>query len=174
MRPPPPPVRPCIKKVPTKPSQLFPGGEGRCAKKAPSRPRFRKGHWKGKCGENGETCYVASRWDLALFSSVLPGLIAFTDVDGEVEINRSYLRIETKSRKQWTGGQELAFRNWTKDCRRSLLVQFVGDAKTETITDMRVCRKGVWGPWEETTTEQALERIRKWAEAALKRVHRGD
>ncbi len=127
------------------------------------------------CDANG--CFNAlMRPKIELFSEVLPGLNAFTDVDAMTHINGRFLLIEWKSRKseppRW-GGQGKALRELTKFAPLTVIV-VVGDAKTMDVRFWGKLCQGEWSGWDQIDLFRLREAIRKWGVEADQTVRKRD
>ena len=117
-----------------------------------------------RCAEHG--CYNEKlRPKIEIFAGCLPGKIAFTDIDGAVEINGFVLFLEFKSGMptELGTGQRIFFENLTRLSRRIIVVLVAGDAESMEISHIRVARHGAFGPWEQADIDELKLRIRGWA-----------
>ena len=107
------------------------------------------------------------------FNDCLPGKIAFTDLDGIVEINGSVLVVEWKSTTVLPIGQQLlierlALNNYITTCH------VVGDAQEMSVSLYRFCcpdkKLGLrWSEWVEADIGDLRKAIRRWANKANSR-----
>jgi len=101
---------------------------------------------------------------IELFSEVLPGLNAFTDVDGLTMIGGRFLLVEWKSRysepPKW-GGQGRALRELTKVAPVTVIM-VVGDAETMDVRGWGKLVDGEWSGWTQIDLFRLREAIKEW------------
>lgn len=116
---------------------------------------------------------VCKRPKIDLFADCLPGRIAFSDVDGIVEINGNLLLMEWKEHQALSTGQRILFERLTRLCPASVLV-VEGDAEFMTVSSVRVAWAGEITPPEQADLDDVRALIRCWAQWARTRpvVHR--
>jgi len=113
------------------------------------------------CAERG--CFnIKKRPKIELFADCLPRRIAFTDVDGLVEINGNLLFLEWKEHIDVGQGQRILFAKLT---RHSPAVVFVieGDAETMQVRKMATVMYGKMSPFVPMDLEGLRKRICDWA-----------
>jgi hypothetical protein len=101
-----------------------------------------------------------------VFADALPGRIAFSDVDGIVEISGAFLLLE------WKGvpgnlptGQHLLFSRLSKLPRSAVFV-IAGCAESMTPEQRRIYWEGNPGPWVDTSLDEMNALIANWVEQA--------
>lgn len=96
----------------------------------------------------------------------LPGKIAFSDVDGVVEINGYGLFLEWKS---FEGnipiGQRIMYERFTKTGQFTAFV-INGDAETMIVESMAIYWKGRFKGWQEADLDALKEHIKRWSQWA--------
>ncbi len=105
------------------------------------------------------------------FAECLPGRIAFSDVDAIVEVNDHFLWLEWKSYEgPLPTGQRIMFERMThgEEGRFSVLV-IVGNAETMQVEASAWVLHGKVGARQPSDLEDVKERIRRWAQWALRR-----
>ena len=112
------------------------------------------------CKKQG--CFnVHKRPKIELFADCLPGRIAFSDVDGVVEICGNLLALEWKEHRRVPRGQHLLFTRWTAN-GPATVIMIIGDARTMTVEEIAFVHKGVIGPWQDADFEGVRQYIRDW------------
>lgn len=121
---------------------------------------------KWKCAEDG--CFNdLKRPALGLLDSSLPGSVGFTDVDGMVELNGSFLMLEFKGPGvPLPTGQQIMFRRLTRGGRRNCVFVVEGDAHRMDFTVIKAFRGGADGPWEKCTLGGLRRMVSEWAAEA--------
>ncbi len=95
----------------------------------------------------------------------LPDKIAFTDVDGLVEVNSNFLFIEWKSHRDIGTGQRILFERLTWSCPATVFI-VEGDAETMAIESMAIAWKGTIGEHTVSDIDMLRNKIREWVEWA--------
>jgi len=105
------------------------------------------------------------RMKFGIFYDALPGKISCTDVDATVEVNGSFLFLESKSGepRPLPTGQRLYFERLTALSQRITAVILCGDCENMEFHALLVVHNGRIGDWQPTTTEILQQRIRRWA-----------
>lgn len=112
------------------------------------------------CEKQG--CFnLEKRPKIEVFADCLPGKIAFTDVDGIVEVNSNFLFLEWKDHQELGTGQRVLFERLTDCCPATVFV-VEGNAKTMEIESVAVVWSGKVRPREIANLDGLRERIRKW------------
>jgi hypothetical protein len=97
------------------------------------------------------------------FARCLPGRIAFSDVDGIVEINGRFLMLEWKSRTpSLPAGQRIMYSRMTTNPLFRVLV-IHGDAETMEVTRYGEYAAGQFGGWTDGDLESLKAYVRCWA-----------
>jgi hypothetical protein len=114
------------------------------------------------CLERG--CFnYKQRPKIERFCGAFPGRIAFSDVDGIVELHGRGLMLEWKStRMAIPTGQRLMYERLTAD---GLLTVFVlaGDARTMAVQAMAFFHNGRFHDWCRCDFDTAFARMHRWA-----------
>jgi len=108
---------------------------------------------------------VHKRPKIEVFAECLPGRIAFSDVDGIVEINGNLLVLEWKNRPHIPTGQRLLYERWTANGPTAVIL-VVGDARDMTVEEIAYVSGGEIAPWRDMDLAGLKEVIRDWAEWA--------
>jgi len=117
------------------------------------------------CAKQG--CFnVHKRPKIELFADCLPGRIAFSDVDGIVEIGGNLLALEWKAHRHVPRGQHLLFTRWTKHGPVTVIL-IIGDAQFMTVDEVAFVHRGVIEPWRDMDIETLRQIIRDWSAWAL-------
>jgi len=109
---------------------------------------------------------IHKRPKIEMFADCLPGRIAFSDVDGIVEIKGNLLAMEWKEHKHIPRGQHLLYTRWTANGPATVIL-VVGDAKDMAVDEVAFVHKGVIGPWRDMDIEGLRQAIRDWGQWAL-------
>ncbi len=104
---------------------------------------------------------------IEIFADCLPRRIAFTDVDGIVEVCGNLLLLEWKEHRQLPTGQRLLFERLTRFCPAAVFV-VTGDAERMQVESVRLVWRGVVGPAEPMGLEGLRREIRAWSLWAAK------
>jgi hypothetical protein len=94
------------------------------------------------------------------------GKIAFTDVDGLVEIKGNLLLLEWKDHQALHAGQRILFERMTLLCPATVLI-VEGDAQQMTVSTVRTAWEGRIGPPAEADLDSLRRDIREWADWAF-------
>jgi len=117
------------------------------------------------CATRG--CFnVKKRPKIERFADCLPGRIAFTDVDGIVEINGNLLLMEWKEHRGVGVGQRILFERLTRFCPATVLI-VEGDAESMAVDSVATVWGGRIGPPQPVNLNGLCEMIRDWAGWAL-------
>jgi hypothetical protein len=114
------------------------------------------------CAESG--CFnLHKRPKIEVFAECLPGKIAFSDVDGIVEIGGRCLMLEFKAVPiPIPTGQRLMFQALSRSGLFEVLC-LAGNALTMEVTHLARFSGGEWHAWKPGTIEDAKAAIRGWA-----------
>jgi len=104
---------------------------------------------------------LEKRPKIEVFADCLPGKIAFTDVDGVVEINHNFLFLEWKDHQDIGTGQRILFERLTKCCPATVFV-IEGDAKTMEVESVAVVWCGEIRPRDLVNLDGLRDKIKKW------------
>jgi hypothetical protein len=116
--------------------------------------------------ENGTRCFNREkRPKIEVFDECFPGLIAFSDVDGIVEINARGLMLEWKSGRHIPVGQELMYKHLSAHNWIDVLV-VCGNAETMEVRSVCVFRGGRGTDWMPSSLWDVKRRVRTWAQTA--------
>jgi len=104
---------------------------------------------------------------IELFADCFPRRIAFSDVDGIVEVKGNFLALEWKEHQRLPKGQKILFERFTSLCPATVII-VEGNAETMTVDTIRVVWDGVISPPEGEPAEpcdlqQLKELIAAWA-----------
>lgn len=118
------------------------------------------------CTDKG--CYNETlRPRIEEFAVCLPGKIAFSDVDGIVEVAGKFLMLEWKAKGgAITTGQRIMFERLTALSRKITVIVVCGHPREMRIDTVQVFLGGKSGPVEPSTLEQLKARIFAWADRA--------
>jgi len=105
------------------------------------------------------------RLKFAAFHGCLPGRIAFTDVDGLVEINGNLLLLEWKDHQGLSTGQRILFERLTRFCPAAVFV-VEGNAESMAVESVSTAWEGRIDPPEPCDLAGLREMIRDWADWA--------
>jgi hypothetical protein len=120
-------------------------------------------HWD--CDRQG--CFnVHRRPKIEVFAECLPGRIAFSDVDGIVEINGNLLVLEWKNGRYVPRGQALLYSRWTANSP-TVAILVVGDAQHMTVDEVAYVAGGKIGEWQTTDLAGLKALIADWSTWAL-------
>ncbi|HYW80505.1 MAG TPA: hypothetical protein VE890_13060 [Thermoguttaceae bacterium] len=112
-------------------------------------------------------CFNAKkRPKIEQFADCLPGRIAFTDVDGLVEINGNLLLIEWKDHQSVSTGQRILFERLTRFSPAVVLI-VEGDAETMAVESIAIAYDGRIDPPAQADLDGLRKLIREWAQWAL-------
>jgi hypothetical protein len=121
-----------------------------------------------ECSSRG--CYnVKHRPKIELFAHVLPGKIAFTDVDATTEVCSNFLFLEWKSGepRDLPIGQRIYAQRLTELGKGAITYVVVcGDAETMTVSHVLTIYKGKLSQWEPCDFTSLEARIARWARKA--------
>ena len=121
------------------------------------------------CDKRG--CYnIKQRPKIQEFAECLPGVIAFTDIDGTVEVNGRFLFLEFKSGgpREIPKGQRIYYERLTRTSERIVVAIVYADAETMEISGICVIRYGIIGTFETCSIDSLKERIHKWSYHAFR------
>ena len=99
---------------------------------------------------------------IEIFADCLPGRIAFTDVDGLVEIAGNLLFLEWKEHTRIGTGQRILFERITRFCP-AVVILVEGDARDMTVESLCIAWEGQIGPWRPATIDDLRRDIKAWA-----------
>ena len=103
------------------------------------------------------------------FAECLPGRIAFSDVDGIVEINGNFLLLEWKSfLGDIPDGQRIMYEQMTQNDNFTVVI-IAGNAETMEIQSVKVVHKGCAGKWQVCTLKELKDKIRAWSTRVKRR-----
>ena len=109
---------------------------------------------------------LKKRPKIEMFADCLPGKIAFTDVDGLVEIKGNLLLLEWKDHQALHAGQRILFERMTLLCPTTVLI-VEGDAEQMTVSSIRTAWEGRIGPPVQADLDSLRRDIREWADWAF-------
>lgn len=100
---------------------------------------------------------------IEIFAECFPGNIQMSDVDGEVEINGHWLRLEWKQDgAKLPFGQEINYKRLTNKTPTVVFVVY-GDAETMVIAGFDIYWKGKFLPNCGTSIDELKARMVGWA-----------
>jgi hypothetical protein len=109
---------------------------------------------------------VKKRPKIERFADCLPGRIAFTDVDGLVEINGNLLLMEWKDHRNVCVGQRILFERLTRFCPATVLI-VKGDAESMAVDSVAVAWAGHIGPPHPIDLDGLRRMVQGWAKWAM-------
>ena len=113
------------------------------------------------CGKQG--CFnIKKRPKIEFLADCLPGRIAFTDVDGLVELKGNLLFLEWKEHGGLGIGQRILFKQLTRFCPATVLV-IEGNAEDMTVNSIRIVWNGKIGPQETRDFNDLRIMVSQWA-----------
>ncbi len=117
------------------------------------------------CEKQG--CFnVKKRPKIEQFADCLPGRIAFSDVDGIVEINGNLLLMEWKDHRHLCTGQRILFERLTRFCPATVLI-VEGDAESMAVDSVSIAWDGQIGPSKQADLNDLCKMVRDWAAWAV-------
>lgn len=119
-----------------------------------------------KCESQG--CYNETlRPRIEEFAVCLPGKIAFSDVDGIVEVAGHFLMLEWKAQGGTvTTGQRIMFNRLTALSKKVTVIVVSGHPREMIIESVQVFKNGAPGKPERCNLSQLQARIFAWAKRA--------
>lgn len=85
-----------------------------------------------------------------------------TDIDGIVELDGNFLLLEWKNGGEIPAAQRTLFRRITELSSDIIAVVLFGDTEKSTVECMQVVKNGEIGPKEACTTEEFVDKCRRW------------
>lgn len=104
---------------------------------------------------------VKARPKIQLLSELLPGKMAFSDIDGATEYKCQFLGLEWKSEPAIKGGQDIMFLNLTRT-QPWLVLAVAGDAETMRVDYIKPYWRGVKRPWVAADFLDLQNTVKKW------------
>ena len=105
---------------------------------------------------------IKKRPKIEQFADCLPGRIAFTDVDGLVEVQGNLLFMEWKDHQIIGTGQRILFQRLTHLCPATVLI-VEGDAEKMSVEAMATAWGGHIGPFQAANLNALREAVRQWS-----------
>ena len=117
------------------------------------------------CATQG--CFnVKKRPKIERFADCLPGRIAFTDIDGIVEINGNLLLLEWKDHQEVGTGQRILFERLTRFCPATVLI-VEGNAESMAVESVRIAWGGHIGGPCPADLDHLRKMVHDWAYWAM-------
>ena len=91
--------------------------------------------------------------------------MAFSDIDGAVEVNGRFLFQEWKEHTKVPAGQRIMFQRLTTNGRVAVFL-ITGDAETMEVREFATFWRGKFSGWAASSLEEVKDRIRSWAQWA--------
>jgi len=104
---------------------------------------------------------------IEMFAACLPGRIAFSDIDGVVEVRGNFFLLEWKSHGEIPFGQKLLFQNFVKFAPATILV-VEGDAETMEVSTIRYVFADRIGEPFEANINELSKQIEDWSDWAIR------
>ena len=103
---------------------------------------------------------------IEMFASCLPGRIAFSDIDGVVEVQGNFLFLEWKSHGEIPLGQKILFQRLTQFAPATVLI-VEGNAETMEVDTIRYVSSGHVDEPFDADVGKLSELIEEWSTWAL-------